>query len=248
MSLQLVGAFPTFSRPRKTIAFGTIITSLIQPKNKARTKITTLKYTAAGTAHTLTILRALAKCKVVTAVAAGGTSVVLNRDPGNYSANFLADAQKGPNTDGTQAAGFVAGQIVAGSQPGLTPLVANNLVASGDFLAIQTAVPSVFYLAAVSGAATAANGQVTVTVTAAPTGGIPANAEVYFFGTTTDSHPLTGEAHPAFSGTASVTTTLDGNGGEVVASFGLDEPLLFHSDNATATGVLELITGVYADK
>lgn len=246
MSLQLVGGFPTFSRPRKTIAFGTVITSLIPPRNKSRAKITTLKYTAAGTAHTLTILRALAKCKIVTAVAAAGTSYVLNRDPGNYSANFAADAQKGPNTDGTQAGGFVAGSAVTG-QPGLTPLVANNLIASGDFLAIQTANPSVFFVATVSGTpATASNGQVTLTATAAPVGGVPANAEVYFFGTTTDTHPLTGETHPQYSGTASVTTTVDGNGGEVASAFGIDEPLLFHSDNSTATGILELITGVYA--
>lgn len=241
MSFALAGGFPTFSRPRATIAFGTIITSLIQPRNKSRTKITTLKYTAAGTAHTLTILRSLAKVKIVTAVAASGTSYVLSRDPGNYSVNFAADNLKGPNTDGVQYAG-----TVAGGSPGLQPLTANNLIASGDFLAIQTANPAVFFLAAVSAAATAANGQVTVTATAAPTGGVPAGADVYFFGTTTDVHPLTGEAHPAFSGTASTTTTLDGNGGEVVASVGTDEPLLFHSNNATATGVLETITGVYS--
>lgn len=246
MSFALAGGFPSFSRPRKTIAFGTIITSLIPPRNKSRAKITTLKYTAAGTAHTLTLLRSLAKCKLVNAVAASGTSYVLNRDPGNYSANFAADAQKGPNTDGAQAGGFVAGQVSTGL-PGLVPLVANNLIASGDFLAIQTANPSFFFLGLVSGSpATASNGNVTVTATAAPVGGAPAGAEVYFFGTTTDTHPLTGEAHPQYSGTASVTTTIDGNGGEVMSAFGTDEPILFHSDNSTATGVLELITGVYA--
>lgn len=239
MSFALAGGFPTFSRPRNTIAFGTIITSLIQPRNKTRAKITTLKYTAAGTAHTLTVLKALAKCKVVTAVAASGTSVVLNRDPGNYSANFALDALKGPNTDGTQAAGFTGG---------LTPIVANNLIASGDFLAIQTANPNVFNLASVSAASTAANGQCTVTVGAAPTGGYPAGAEVYFFGTTTDSHPITGEAHPQYAGTASVQVSHDASGGEVAAAYGIDEPLLFHSDNATAAGTLDIISGVYADK
>lgn len=236
MSFALAGGFPSFSRPRNTIAFGTIITSLIQPRNKKRTKITTLKYTAAGTAHTLTILRALAKTKVVTAVAAAGTSVVLARDPGNYSANFAADLLAGPNSQGVQQGGF----------PGGTPVVANNLIASGDFLAIQMA-SGFFNLATVSAASTAVSGQCTVTVGAAPTGGYPAGADVYFFGTTTDTHPITGEAHPAFSGAASATTTLDNYGGEVAASFGVDEPLLFHSNNATATGVLESISGVYAD-
>lgn len=237
MSLQLVGAFPTFARPRKTIAFGTVITSLIQPRNKSRTKITTLKYTAAGTAHTLTILKALARTKVVTAVAAAGTSVILARDPGNYSANATADAAAGPNTAGTQAT----------QGPVNTPIIANNLIAANDFIAIETAQKGVFNLATVSAVATAANGQVTCTVGAAPTGGYPAGADVYFFGITTDSHPITGEAHSAFSGTASATTTVDGNGGEIASAYGIDEPLLFHSDNATATGVLELITGVYAN-
>lgn len=239
MSLQLAGAVPTFSRPRKTIAFGTVITSLIQPINKKKAKVTTLKYTDAGTAHTLTFLRTLAKCKITTAVAASGTSYILNRDPGNYSANATADALKGPNTDGPQAAGFRT----------LTPIVANNLIAANDFLAIQTANPSIFFVAKASAAATNADGSVTVTADAAPTGGVPANAEVYFFGITTDSHPVTGEAHQAFaSGVGSAAVTIDGNGGEVASAFGIDEPLLFHSNNATATGILELITGVYADR
>ena len=237
MSLQLVGAFPTFSRPKKTIAFGTVITSLIQPRKKAIAKVTTLKYTAAGTAHTLTLMRALARTKIVTAIAAAGTAAVLARDPGNYSANYAADALTGPNTNGVQAAGF-AGQ---------TPIVANNLIAANDWLVIQTANPHQYYLTQMSAPTTNADGTVNITLTtAAPTGGIPAGAVVFFLGTTTDTHPLTGEAHPQYTGTASVTSTIDGNGGEIASAFGIEEPLVFHSDNATATGVLELITGVYA--
>lgn len=242
MAVTVAAGLPTFSRPRKTIAFGTAITSLIPPRNKSRTKVTALKYTAAGTAHTLTILRALARTKVVTAAVAGATSLVLARDPGNYSANFALDAAKGPNTDGTQQGGFPAG-----GTGGIQPLAANNLIASGDFLAVAIGGgDQAFYVASVSAAATASNGQVTVTVTAVPTGGVAAGAAVYFFGTTTDVHPLTGEAHPQFSGTASTTVTLGAAGDEVVSSVGIDEPLLFHSDNITATGVLEAIAGAYA--
>lgn len=236
MSLQLVGGLPTFSRPRKTIAFGTPITDLIQPHKKARTKITTLKYTASTTAHTLTLLRALAKTTITTAIAASGTAAILKRDPGAYAANYLADSGRGPNTIGVQAGGF----------PGMTPIVADNPISANDWLAIATANRDYFYLTKISAASVNADGTVNVTLsTAAPTGGIPAGAEVFFFGITTDTHPLTGEAHPAYSGTASVTTTVDGNGGEVMSSFGIGEPIMFNSDNATATGVLELITGVY---
>lgn len=236
MSLQVVGAFPTFSRPRKTIAFGTVITSLIQPRKKCVAKVTTLKYTAGTTAHTLTIMRSLARTKITAAVLAAGTAAVLARDPGNYSANYAADALAGPSTNGIQAAGF----------PGMTPTVANNLIAANDWLAIQTANPHVYYVTQISAATTNADGTVNITLsTAAPTGGIPAGAAVFWFGTTTDTHPLTGEAHPQYSGTASVTVTVDGNGGEVASAFGIEEPLLFQSDNITATGVLELITGIY---
>lgn len=237
MSLQVVGALPTFSRPRATIAFGTPITSLIQPHKKAKAKVTTFKYTDAGTAHTLTFLRALAKTKTTAAVAASGTSMILQRDPGAYAANYAADAARGPNTIGTQAGGF----------PGMTPIVADNPISANDYLVIQTANRDFYYASKISAATVNTDGTVTVTLsTAAPTGGIPAGANVFFMGITTDTHPLTGEANQAYaSGTGSAITSFDGNGGEIASAYGIDEPLLFYSNNATATGVLELITGVY---
>jgi hypothetical protein len=236
---NIVNAVRSFFRPRLSIAFGTVITSLVQSANRLKTKVTRAKYTAGGTAHTLTFLRPLGSkvnppgpqgagnrlCNAyaTAAVAAGATSIILNRDPGAYAANFLTDRGAGA-----------------------APLTADNLIASGDLLGIETAVPGVLYLATVSGSpVTNADGTVTVTITAAPTGGIPKYGQVFFFGTTTDVDPRTGEAHPQFSGTASVTTDLFADGGSVVESVEVDEPMLFHSNNATATGTLELISGMY---
>lgn len=250
MSMQLIGALRSFFRPRVTQAANTIITSLVPLSNGRKTKLTTLKYTAGVTAHTLTLLRPLgskqelkaafptangipagggksANCFTTAAAAAGATSLVLNRDPGAYAANFVTDF---------------------GASPAPVPLAADNLIASGDFLVVQLGYPSGYYLAAVSAASTnAVTGYVTVTVTAVPTGGVPQYAEVYFLGTTTDVDPRTGEAHPAYTGTASVTTTIDGNGGSIGETVGRDEPLVVHSNNATNAGVLELLTGVYSD-
>jgi len=235
---NIVNAIRSFFRPRLSIAFGTAITSLVQSANRLKTKVTRAKYTAAGTAHTLTFLRPLGSklnppgpqgagnrlCNayVTAAVAAAGTTVTINRDPGAYAANFVSDR-------GTGAA----------------PLASDNLIASGDLLGIETAVPGVLYLAAVSGVTVNADGTVTLTVTAAPTGGIPKYAQVFFFGVAGDTDPRTGEAHPAYSGTASTTTDLYADGGSIVESVEPDEPILFYSNNATATGTLELISGVY---
>lgn len=247
----------SWSRPRISIAFGTAITSLINGAAKLKTKIIRIKATCAGTAHTLTILRPLgskhtwtnaqeiaqrasgvavnplgsqggevANAWVMTAVAAGGTSYVLSRDPGNYSANFLND--KG------------AGSL------GVTPLAANNLIASGDFLAIETAQPGVFFLATVSAASTnSVTGQCTVTATAAPTGGIPAGAQVFYFGVTTDIDPRTGEAHPSYLLTASVQNDLFAGELAIYETIEANEPMLAYDNNATATGSIDMIVGTF---
>ena len=245
-------------RPRITQTAGTVITSLIQAANKLKTKVTRAKATCGVTAHTLTFLRPLgskhsyaqasrstasptgpavadtgpaggqvANAWIMTAVAAGGTSYVLSRDPGNYSANFLAD--KG-----------------AGSA-GVTPLAANNLIAASDLIAVETQQPGVLVLLTVSGTPStdSATGRCTVTATAAPTGGIPAGAAVFFFGVTTDTDPRTGEAHPAYLLTASAQTDLYADGGSICETVEPDEPILAYDNNATNAGSIDMLTGMY---
>lgn len=230
MPAPLIGAFPTFAVPRNTIAFGTRIQSLVPGLGDTRgqgyrTKITTVKYTAAGTAHTLTFLRPLKPAGVnhsylTAAVAGAATSAVLNRDPGAYAANAVLDNAATPST-------------------------ADNLIAANDYFAMKKP-DGTWTFGQVSAATTNSNGTVTVTIPAAPTGGFAAGTVFFFLGATTDTDPRTGAAHPAFSAAASATTTLDNNGGAVVQSLGRGEPILIDSNNATATGVLESATGVYA--
>lgn len=242
MPFNSLGA--TFANPYVSVAFGTAFQSLIQPSQRRRTKVTQLKYLDAGTAHTLTFLRPLGGLGldpaawgpltapyaqqrgnlVVAAVAGGGTSIKLNRDPGVYSVNFPVDGMG-------------------------APLTADNPTAANDWYAIETAQPGVFYFTKISAATVNSDGTCTITVsTAAPTGGIPAGARVFFFGITTDVDPLTGAAHPSFQGgTGSSEKSFDGSGDSLVQSVQLGQPMLFNSNNATATGALTVLGGVYAE-
>lgn len=227
---------PSFYIPRNTIAFGTVITEAVPPKGGLKTKLTYLSYTAAGTAHTVTIMRALAKTKVRVAAAAAATSLILNRDPGNYSGNATLDGKS------------------------YTPSTANNLIAANDYIYVQK--PDGTWLLTTCSAATtdtstaapksddgmweATAGRVTLTVAALPTGGIAAGAPCYFFGITTDTNPNDGKSNPVMAAGASATTTRGDGTWSYVESCNENEPLMVHSNNATATGTLEGGSGIYA--
>ena len=242
----------TFFYGRVTQTAGTVITALINAANRLKTKVQRAKVTCGVTAHTLTFLRPLgskqsyrdaqtvagyasvvgpqggrmANAFVMAAVAAGGTSYVLSRDPGNYSANFTADGRG-------------------------NPLASNNLIASGDLLAIETAVPGVYFLATVSGTPSTSTtagtlGQCTVTATAAPTGGVPLGASVFYFGVTTDTDPRTGLAHPSYLLTASAQTDIyNGESATIAETVEPGEPILVYDNNATNAGSIDQISGGY---
>jgi hypothetical protein len=238
MGLAEAAALPSFARPSITQAFGTAIVSLIQPHKKARTKVINAKYTPGTTAHTIFFLKTLAQTRAVNAIAAAGTAAKFAFDPGNYSATQLRNAGSGPNAQGIQQGGY----------PSQLPIVANRASASGDYLAIATANQDYFQLNTISGAPTInSDGTMSVTLgTAAPTNGIPAGAIVFWFGISTDVHPFTGEVQPSWVTIASTQYNLDADGGEVVSSNGIYEPLLFYCANPTAAGILNSIGGVYA--
>lgn len=250
------GLFPTFSRQRTSVAFGTVINVVIpgsgfgvagqnspppgttpridniSPMNNTakgrKTKVTNIDYLAGGTAHTITAMRPLGATVVVSDAAAGATSLVIKRDPGAYAANALADKRP-------------------------VPSVADNLIAANDTILVEQP-DGILLLTIPSAAATdasggATNGQVTLTVSALPTGGIKANAAVWFFGLITDIDPRTGVAHPTFlTGTgASPLPTTANQGCSLVETLGKNEPMILQSNNATATGAFNTVSGVYAD-
>ena len=59
-------------------------------------------------------------------------------------------------------------------------------------------------------------------------------------------------APPKFVGTASTTTNLGGNAGEAIGGFvssiGKYEPILVHSNNATAQGYIERVAAIYTNR
>lgn len=236
---------PTFTLPRKTIAFGTRIQSLIPGRGDTRgsgyrAKVLAFAYTDAGTAHTLTFLRPLkipgggrivaaspqrqitSHSYVTAAVAASASTFAIDRDPGAYAANAIADGAP-------------------------VPSVADNLIAASDFYAVKLPGGN-WFNDTVSARTVNADGTVTITPTGTiPAGGFSAQAVFYFFGVAADLDPRSGVAHPAFAGGAgSAKTTFDGLGGSLAQGHGPGEPILFDSNNATATGILEYCNGVYA--
>lgn len=217
------GFFPSFGEGPRTQNAGTIILLPVKPHRRYKTKLMNLVYTSSSTAHTLTVMRPLAKTTVVTAVAASGTTVKLARDPGAYAANRVAD-----NLPVTKTA--------------------DNLVAANDYFAFLCP-DGTLHVTLISAATTNADGTVSVTIsTAAPTGGLPAGTPVWFFGVIGDTDPNTGLAHPAFAPTTSATTTFsNAAGGGLVQTFTPFAPLLIHSGNASNAGTIVNAGGIYAN-
>ena len=209
----------SFGRGKQTQTAGTEILEFIPPKPTRRPKITRIDYTNLGTAHTGTVMGALGKTKTVGVQVAGAVSLVLARDPGKYATNFAADGRG-------------------------VPSVADNLIAANDFVAVRKP-DGTWLVAKPSAASTNADGTVTLTVSALPTGGIAAGADVWFFGINTDTNPNTNKAHEVFPFPASVQQVYGGSDAPIAEAWGLGEPLLFHDGNATNAGTLNEIQGVY---
>lgn len=194
---------------RKTETAGTVIVQLIEPWPGAYTRVTGLRVSTLGTAHILTVLRPLNMTTASAAVAAGGTSLVLSAQPGDYNAN-----------------GTVA--------------TADNNIATNDYVVYQNADGSyVGEIVTVS--------SLTLTITAAVTGGIAAGAPVWFFGIVTDTNPANNQAHPRFNLAANTTTTFGRSDGittipdhkSMNVGNGKNQPLLLIIDNGTAASTIE---------
>lgn len=81
----MLSAISQFGFGNLTQNAGTVITALCPPRKRAYTRLTGLAYTAAGTAHTLSLMKALSYTTLASAVDASGTSVTLSADPGGSS-------------------------------------------------------------------------------------------------------------------------------------------------------------------
>lgn len=241
--------YGTWSVPSNTQTAGTVITRLVPPyaggkggpylhkvdgngkraapAPRAFTHVSGLAYADTGTAHQATVMRPLNWTYTTAATAANATTMVLAADPGAYSTAYAYPLPSGA----TKPAG-----------------VANNAMASGDYVAFQLR-DGTWYFGTTTGLSS-----LTMTLgTAVPNvtgGGCDANTVVYFYGVSTDSNPQTGIAHHYWlSGTGSASREFLGQGGGgTLPSLNPGDPLIFYSANATNAGTLVACSGFYADR
>lgn len=209
--MGMANAYGGFTNGKATVAFGTVINSVAQPRKGGFTRVTTLRYTAAGTAHTGTFLRCLGRTKAAAVGAAAQAVVNIVADPGvttGFSNNGVAIV----NTNG---------------------IAANDIVAirETDGITRQYLVSSVATLA--------------ITLATNLVAGVNTTSDFWFFGILADTDPRTGTAHITASLPASATTTITDDTAGVCSTIGQDEPVIFQSNNATATGIVEMMSGAY---
>lgn len=225
--MPMMPMLDTWSFPRATATLGTAIVVASKPAPNRRSKISFLQITSGGTAHTWYIMKEKGRTTVVSAVAGGGTSVVLAKDPGVYSTN----------------AEWVS--------RGIAPSVADNPVAANDYLLVvlKDGTPRILIPSAVS--TDGATGRVTLTVPAVPTAGIDAGAVVWFFGVVTDSDPHYNQVDQTLTPPVSATTPYPNagaaGGSYVASSFHVNSPFILYNANATAASTLDGGTVVYGD-
>jgi hypothetical protein len=194
----------------------------------ARTVITCALYTTGPTGHTITLLRPLNFCKITAAIAAGGTAITVDADPGVFSSNYRYPLPTGA-----------------------VPSVADNAISTGDFVAYQLSDGTWVFDKIASGTFGGANLVLTTGVPNVTGVTVLANSPLFFFGIQTDTDPATGVAHPGTKTIASTNRVNQFDDGAVIG-FGNalhpGDPLLLHSNNATDAGSFEGVAGYYATK
>ncbi len=137
----------------------------------------------------------------------------------------------------TASSAAASGQAVINltADPGVT----GNLIAANDLLAVRETdgVTRLYVVSSVSSLA--------ITLTGNLTAGAAAGAKVWNFGIVSDTDPAIGMAHPSLRGIASATTTYSDTDAGLFAGHENDSPILFSSNNATATGTLEQLNWAY---
>lgn len=140
----------------------------------------------------------------------------------------LALMRKVAETTLSAAAAASQAVIALSADPGTT---STGTIAAGDHVAIKKP-DGTWHHGIVSSVAS-----LNITLTAnVPSGGFLSGARVIFYGAPGD----TDHTERTFAGLASVTTTLpaDGVEGVLARSLGVDEPVIFSSDNLTNAGFL----------
>jgi hypothetical protein len=205
----MLTAINAFGRGKASIAFGTRIRVLVPGDPHGFTYLTFIRYTAAGTAHTLTMMRGQTHSQATAAAAAAAVDIV------------VADALK----DG-----------------------AGNALAAADLVAIELDDGS-WHLGIIDTSGWDA-GTKTLTLTSGTA--IPAGRSVLVGGKVV-SYGVAGDANHAnftLTGTASVSSNFPAvaNSGPLCKSPVRNSPIIVDSDNATATGTIEAVSAIYAQR
>lgn len=252
-----IPGFHGFSITPTQAAFSNVLTGLIEPfrsgtppflykvdpntskpnwLEQPHTHITSLIYTTSTTAHTVTVLRPLnftwfpsGLAKNTTAIpdSSGASGTGIFSDPGLYSTSYkyaLPGSTAAPAAPSDQAISstnkFVAYQLSDGTWR-------LDTIASGTFgstLTLTTGTPNT------------------------TSGTIIAGGPLFYFGTTTLLDPATNKAHQLFLTIASTNKAeqLAANGNQSgIPTLHRGDPLMVHSNNATATGIIEYVAGEY---
>jgi hypothetical protein len=200
-------AVGTFYGSNLTAAAGTPITFMAPPSREGYTLLTAFIYKAAGTEHTVTVMRSLEATTLSASEAAAATVIDVTAAPGT----------------GTPA----------------------GLIAANDWVVIQLDDGN-FFLVKVSSVSANA---ITI-ATALPSAAAASNA-FWFFGapgdhvssqTTLKTNHAVGSQYK--TGTSQTITRADYAAG-LLRSHAKHQPVVLYSDNATAAGQFEQITGAY---
>ncbi len=258
--------YPTFFVGSSTQTEGTAITALIPPNRGAagppllyqvdgqgqpnwikgqgasKTHITRLQYTSGATAHTLTLFRPQNWTTFAAQVAKNTTSITLSDDPGVFSTNYRYPLPAQPG-------GAASWKVnPPGTANAVGPSVADDAIASGDYVAYQLS-DGTWRLDTVASGTFAGANLVLTTGTPNVTGAvILKNSPLFLFGTTGDNDPATGTTHPTLPTIAS-TNDQNWDDGGVLGLFSTlhyGDPCFLLSNNATNAGTLEFISGFYA--
>ena len=148
-------------------------------------------------------------------------------------------------TSAVGAAGQAVVNIVV--DPGITtgfsnngvPIVNTNGIAAGHTVVIRE-TDGIARAYIVSSVATLA-----ITLTTNLVAGVNTTSDFWFMGLITDTDKRTGTAHIVANLPASVITTYADDTAGVCSTIGQDEPILFQSNNITAAGTVEQLSGAY---
>lgn len=208
---------------RRTETAGTAINVLIPSRLGSRTLLKRISYTAAGTAHTLTLFRPLG-VTTLSADAAGGQPVVnLDSDPGDYSAYGSVSVSNNPIAANDWVAYRIAdGRVVlaqVSSVSGLAVTLTSNVPSCGARRGTR------FWFFGVASDVNPATGSAHDTLLA------PASATTTY----TDDWGFVSSVPPLLGPSLTKTWPLTG----------FDEPILLQSNNITAAGSFDFVVANY---